>query len=282
MGRRPRNDFAGATHHVMNRGVDRARIFFGDADRVEFGRRLAEIHDRFGVEVVAYCLMPNHYHLLVHTPTGDLSKAMHHLSLTYTRHTNDRLGRDGPLFRGRYHSIVVSTDAYLACAARYIHRNPLALSGVEHPADYRWSSYRALLGFRSAPPFLNSTMIVGAGRADIDEFARFTESLDPIGPPIDLKTALLLADLAQSAADTEPQEGAAPVTRRLVLTLMADMTDCPRLRDTILRHLEFPTDAARRAALHRARRLTDHPVVHAVINQLPLVSDTRGNAGRAA
>jgi putative transposase len=112
---------------MMNRGIDRQPVFFADADGVKFGRRLAEVHERFGVETLAYCLMPNHYHLLIRLPGGGLAAAIHHLGSLYTRNTNDRTGRDGPLFRGRYHSIRVDTDEYLLWAARYIHRNPLAL-----------------------------------------------------------------------------------------------------------------------------------------------------------
>ena len=266
MGRRPRHDHPGATHHVMNRGVDRAAIFYDDADRVEFGRRLSEIHERFGTEVVAYCLMPNHYHLLVHTPDGHLGTAMHHLSLTYTRHTNDRVGRDGPIFRGRYHSIPVSTDAYLIAATRYIHRNPLALVGIDDPADYRWSSYRSYLGLRRSPEFLKTEMVTGSDRSRI------------AGRPIDLDTAKLLAELAQSAADTEPTGSGPTVTARSVLALIADTTDCPTLRASLIDELGYPSDAARRMATHRARRLAEHPVVRAVLDQLPLVSDTRGDA----
>jgi REP element-mobilizing transposase RayT len=83
----------------MNRGVNREPTFFADVDRRQFGHRLADIHERFGVETLAYCLMDNHYHLLLRARDGGLSRAMHHLGLVYTRRTNDRLGRDGPLFR---------------------------------------------------------------------------------------------------------------------------------------------------------------------------------------
>ena len=80
-------------------------MFFADEDRIEFGRVLGEIHERFGVETLAYCLVPNHYHLLLRCPDGGLSAAMQHLGSTFTRRMNDRAGRDGPLFRGRFHAI---------------------------------------------------------------------------------------------------------------------------------------------------------------------------------
>lgn len=130
MGRALRPDRPGGWYHVVNRGVDHQPIFFDDSDRVDFGRLLGVGHDRFGVEVHAYCLMTNHFHLLVHCPNGGLSDFMHDVTATFTRHVNDRLGRDGPLVRGRFRSFIVDSDAYVLCATRYIHRNPLDIADV--------------------------------------------------------------------------------------------------------------------------------------------------------
>ena len=135
---------------MMNRGVNRQLVFFSDADRVEFGRVLAEMHQRFGVETLAYCLMPNHYHLVLRCPDGGLSDAMQHVGSTYTRRTNTRVGRDGPLFRGRFHAIHVADDVYLKWVVRYIHRNAVDIAGIQGCEDYRWSSYRSYLGLRRA------------------------------------------------------------------------------------------------------------------------------------
>lgn len=177
----------------MNRGVDRQAVFFGDADRAEFGRALAEVHDRFEVETIAYCLMGNHYHLLLRAPGDQLSKAMHHLGTTYTARTNRRRARDGPLFRGRFHSIPVETDTYFMWAAAYIHRNPLDLPGVRRPADYRWSSYRTYLGLRHRPEFVNTDLLLGFFGHDPARLAGFTEQ----APTIDLTSGDVIADLLQ-------------------------------------------------------------------------------------
>ena len=165
-------------HHVMNRGVNHQRIFFDDADRIEFGARLEDINQRFGIETLAYALMTNHYHLLLRTPAGGLSEAMHRLGLVYVKRTNKRVGRDGPLFRSRFHSIPVTTDAYLRYAARYIHRNPLELPGVARPEFYRWSSYRTYRGFRSPAPFMNTSLVLRLFDDDRDDLARFTDGED--------------------------------------------------------------------------------------------------------
>lgn len=157
----------------MNRGADRRNVFFDDSDRIEFGARLADIYERFGVETHAYCLMDNHYHTLFHCPDGGLSLAMQRLGSLYTRHVNDRLGRDGALFRGRFHSRVITSEAHLVAAARYIHRNPLDLPGIDQPDGYRWSSHRTYLGFREPPPWMVTSTVLGAFDGDAVAFDRF-------------------------------------------------------------------------------------------------------------
>jgi REP element-mobilizing transposase RayT len=151
----------------MNRGVDHGRVFFDDSDRIEMGSRFADIHDRFGVVVLAYCLMDNHYHCVLQCPNGGLSEAMQRLGSLYTRHVNDRLGRDGPLFRGRFASRQIADGPYLLAACRYVHRNPLVIEGIDDPADYRWSSHRTYLGLRPTPPWLRQqpALRVAMGRA---------------------------------------------------------------------------------------------------------------------
>jgi len=161
MARSPRSDPEAGWHHVMNRGINHRDVFFGDLDRLEFGSRLCDIHERFGIQIHAYCLMDNHYHLLVHCPDGGLSPAMQRLGSLYTRHVNDRLGRDGAIFRGRFHSRIVDSDAHLLAAARYIHRNALDLPGVDSPDAYRWSSHRAYLGYRRRPWWLHLDVVLG-------------------------------------------------------------------------------------------------------------------------
>jgi len=104
--RRKRVDYPGAWHHVMNRGARRAPIFAEESDCGELLRAVGETVARFGVEVHAYALMPNHYHLLVRSMVGNLSRAMRHLNGVYTQRINSAHGWDGPVFRGRFHSKV--------------------------------------------------------------------------------------------------------------------------------------------------------------------------------
>jgi len=147
MSRPLRIEFEGAWYHVMNRGRAREAIFADEADYETLLDAVAEATDRFGVEIHAYCLMPNHYHLLVRTPHGNLGRVMRHIDGVYTQRYNRRHGIDGPLFRGRYRAILVDADAYLLSVSRYIHRNPIdgVRPLVENLEDWCWSSFPAFL-----------------------------------------------------------------------------------------------------------------------------------------
>ena len=172
----------------MNRGVDRSPVFVDDESRVDFGRLLAENAQRFGVEVLAYCLMDNHYHLVVHCPQAALSASMQRLSSMFTRHLNDRVGRDGPVFRGRFTSRTITSSQYLASAVRYVHRNPLDLPAVDSVDGYRWSSHRPYLGYRRAQPWLRTDVVLD-WFDDPAAFHRFV-SEERAGPPAPDRTAL--------------------------------------------------------------------------------------------
>ena len=162
----------------MNRGANRSSIFFDDNDRIEVGQRLAEIHELFEIEVHAYCLMANHFHWLLHCPNGGLSPAMQRFSSLFTRHVNDRHGRDGPIFRGRFHSRLITDEAYLLNACRYIHRNALDIDGVNDLAAYRWSSHRTYLGLRQRPAWLSTSVILDRFGGDRSDFDRFVQGAD--------------------------------------------------------------------------------------------------------
>ncbi len=138
----------------MNRGLSRQTIFHTNEHRELFLNLLADIHQRFGVQIHAYCLMDNHYHLLLYTPKSNLSRAMRHLDGVYTQRFNKSQKRDGPLFRGRYKSILIDADNYLLQVSRYIHLNPVEANIVELPQEYHWSSCRFFLDSTGAPSWL--------------------------------------------------------------------------------------------------------------------------------
>jgi len=129
----------------MNRGRRGDEIFTEAEDYAAFIDLLKEIVDDYNVKVSAYCLMSNHYHLLVKTPDSNISRAMRHLNGVYTQRYNRIHHCDGPLFRGRYKAILVEADSYLLELLRYIHRNPLEANLVDNLQKYNWSSHKGYL-----------------------------------------------------------------------------------------------------------------------------------------
>ena len=157
----------------MNRGADHQPIFKNDLDRHDFLRLLGRTRDRFGLEIHAHCLMGNHFHAVVRTPEAVLSESMQFLSATFTRHFNMRHLRDGPLFRGRFVSVVIESDDQLLNGVRYVLRNPLDLGRDVDICNYRWSSMASYLDRRLSPKWLVRSDVLGLFRGDIDAFRRF-------------------------------------------------------------------------------------------------------------
>ena len=151
MPRKPRTDYAGAWHHLMNRGAGRLAIFRDDDDRKAFLDCLSSAGQAAQMEIHGYCLMGNHFHLLVHSKVGMLSDFMRLLSGRYSRQFNQRWSSDGPIFRARTLSVEISSDAHLVSASRYIHLNPVEAGFVSRPEAWPWSSAAAFLG-REPPP----------------------------------------------------------------------------------------------------------------------------------
>jgi len=116
----------------MNRGRRGEQIFSRSGDYEVFIELLKEATDLWGVQISAYCLMPNHYHLLIQTPQGNISRCMRHINGVYTQRYNRLHKCDGQLFRGRYKSILVEQDSYLLELVRYIHRNPLRAGLIDN------------------------------------------------------------------------------------------------------------------------------------------------------
>ena len=145
MSRPLRIQYPDAWYHVMNRGRRGDEIFREDGDYKAFVNLLKETVEDYNVRVAAYCLMSNHYHLLVQTPDSNLSRAMRHLNGVYTQRYNRVHHCDGQLFRGRYKSILIEADSYLLELLRYIHRNPLEAGLVNNLQKYNWSSHKGYL-----------------------------------------------------------------------------------------------------------------------------------------
>lgn len=166
MGRPLRIEYPGAYYHVFNRGIERRQVFPEAADYEWFLERTAVVHRRYRVILHAYCILPNHYHLLVQTLEKGLHKCMQDLASQYSRHYNGLRKRVGPLFQGRYGAVLIGSDRYVMAVARYIHLNPVKAEIAENAVRYRWSSYGAFMGVRPPEGGLHTDWLLGLhGRA---------------------------------------------------------------------------------------------------------------------
>ena len=267
--RRQRVDYEGAWHHVMNRGARRSPIFTTAADAHRFLGQIAAQIERTGIEVHAYCLMTNHFHLLVRSPDRQLSDFMQQLSAGYTRLFNRWRGYDGPLFRGRFLSKVVDTDAYLSAAGRYIMRNPIDVRPAVPLDRYRWSSYGAYLGLTERPDWLTTDFLWRFHGSSVESLRAHVE-----GEPIVVPIAVLLDVLSMQLAQCHPDPTIDTVRlERLAATAVADHLAHDRAAE-LINALGFASSEAERKARQRARqRLETSPfLVDAIERTLALVS----------
>jgi putative transposase len=161
MARPLRIEFPGAVYHVTSRGDRREAIFEDDQDRDTFLTVVAQATERFDAVVLAYCLMDNHYHLVLHTRRGNLSRLMQQLNGVYTQAYNRRHRKVGHLFQGRFKGILVDENAYLLEVCRYVDLNPVRARLVRDPGNWRWSSYRAHTGNAISPDWLDTAAVHG-------------------------------------------------------------------------------------------------------------------------
>jgi REP element-mobilizing transposase RayT len=162
MSRPLRIEFAGGLYHVISRGDGREAIFLGKKDRRLFLGVLAEVVPACNWAMQAYCLMDNHYHLLLETPDGNVSKGMRQVNGVYTQRFNRQHGRVGHVFQGRYKAIIVQKESYLLELARYVVLNLVRARVVRSPAEWPWSSYRASAGLCEAPLWLTTDGLLSA------------------------------------------------------------------------------------------------------------------------
>ena len=155
-----RIQYPNAWYHVMNRGRRGEQVFETKTDYERFVDIILEATELFALRVSAYCLMPNHYHLLVQTPDANLSRCMRHINGVYTQRYNREHLLDGQLFRGRYKAIVVAEDRYLLQLVRYIHRNPVRATMVNNAEDYSWSSHKGYLSIANRWNWLHKQVIL--------------------------------------------------------------------------------------------------------------------------
>ncbi len=176
--RQPRIDAPDTLHHVTTRAVNRVLLFRDDADYAAYVQFLGVTCDRHGLACIAYCLMPNHVHLVVRTANGHLSGAMQYLGAAYARRHHQRYRSSGHVFQGRFDSMQVNRDAYLLEVVRYVLLNPVRGGLARTAPDWRWSSAREALALRPAREWMDFTLIYGLlGSGDGQHVNRLTRLL---------------------------------------------------------------------------------------------------------
>jgi len=172
-------EFPGAVYHITSRGNAQADIFLDDTDREMFLYTLAGVIGRFGWVCHAYCLMDNHYHLVIETPGANLCLGMRQLNGVYTQRFNRSHQRAGHIFQGRFKSILVERDAYLMELCRYVVLNPVRANMVEDVRLWAWSSYCATVGLIGSPAWLNDDWLLSQfgqqRRRSMERYAQFVE-----------------------------------------------------------------------------------------------------------
>lgn len=224
MARPLRIEFAGALYHITSRGDGQDEIFLGGEDRDLWLNILGHICERFNWVVHAYCQMGNHYHILIETPDGNLSKGMRQLNGVYTQRFNRIHHRVGHVFQGRYKAILVQKDAYLLELSRYIVLNPVRAHMVRSARDWPWSNYRATAGMTTAPNWLETDWILAAFAERKKEaqtaYRRFvSDGRNQPSPWEDLKNQIYLGseafvEVMQRKMDVDQRLSEIPKTQR--------------------------------------------------------------------
>lgn len=175
-----RIEFEGALYHVTSRGDRKEDIYEDDRDRHVFLAILEDVIGRFNWLCHAYCLMGNHYHLVIETPDANLAKGMRQLNGVYSQASNRRHERVGHLFQGRYKAILVDRNAYMMELSRYVVLNPVRARLVAHPGDWQWSSYRAMTGCKYVPDWLTTrdllSLFGNSQKEAVERYAKFVEA----------------------------------------------------------------------------------------------------------
>lgn len=257
MARPLRIHYPGAVYHVTSRGNERRSIYRDDTDRAIFLEVLAHVAERYGWVVHAYCLMGNHYHLLVETPHANIAIGMRQLNGLYAQRFNRRHGRVGHLFQGRYAAILIQKERHFLRAARYVVRNPVRANLCASPEQWRCSSCAATAGLVPPPAFLTVEPLrrcFGDGGAGCTGYLEFVSKEDSTFRA-DLRGEIYLGDdvFARTHADPDASPEV-PRTQRHPVT--------PELQELFDRHGRHAIAIAYRDHGYSLRQIADHLGIH--------------------
>jgi len=234
MARPLRIEYPGAFYHVTSRGNEQKDIFKSRRDREQFLSYLKFSTERYGAVIHAYCLMSNHYHLLLETPEGNLSQIMRHINGAYTTYFNVKRKRAGHLFQGRFKAILIEADEYAAELSRYIHLNPVKAGIVAKPDEYEWSSYRYYIGQAEAPTWLRLGFVLAyyGEMAAMEKYREFVnevreqESESPLKGAVAatiLGSSEFVKRITQSHLDEKQADRNVPAVRKLARPTLVEI-----------------------------------------------------------
>ena len=268
MARPLRIQYEGALYHITSRGNAGAKIFQTDSDRLQFLDVLSRVVSRFGWICHAYCLMSNHYHLLIETPAANLSQGMQLLNGVYTQRFNRASKRSGHVFQGRFKAILVEKESHLLELARYIVLNPVRAKAAQSARAWPWSSYRATAGLVEIPEFLTVDWVLsqfGTKRASaIRAYRHFVSQGCSLDVWEDLRAGSLLGDdefaermkplLADAPLDPNILRRERDAARPSLEMLFTDVTDRTtrnqRIHDAIREHHYTLQEVGQYVGLH--------------------------------
>ncbi len=199
MGRALRIEYPGAFYHITSRGNQSQPIYYIDADRRHFLNILYEAIDKYSVRIHSYVCMTTHYHILLETPLGNLSRCMHFVNVSYTNYFNTRHDRIGHVLHGRYDARLIQKDRYLANVSRYIHLNPVRAGMVKSPQEFPWSSYKDFIGRRDSLVYTSEVLNMFSRNKvkAIKLYRQFVEDVKEgadINPFTEMKAGTILGD----------------------------------------------------------------------------------------
>jgi REP element-mobilizing transposase RayT len=219
MARPIRVEYPGAVYHVICRGNNRQAIYRDDEDRRRYLEKLYYYCQDKKVNLLAYCLMPNHVHLLLETPQGNLSKMMQAFQTSYTVYFNKRHGRTGHVFEQRYKAMVVDKDNYLLQVSRYIHLNAVSAKLAERAQDYRWCSYGSYLKGKGIPGLKTETVLGQLNGSKTRQLRQYREYVEggraeqPGNPAPEVRQQIYVGD-DEFVEATQKRGTASPTTER--------------------------------------------------------------------
>ena len=268
MARPLRVEFPGALYLVTARALARHKLYRDAAEAEDFVGRLPALQEGFGVRCHGYCLLPNHYHLLLETPRANLSRALHRLNAGFTATTNARRRRKGPLLQSRYRALVIEAQPWLLRLSLHLHLNPLRRKLAARPEQYPWSSAGVFLSPEGRPPWLETSRVldlaggVAAYRELLEEGVRHPPKAP--WPQVWRQTVLGGDDLRQrvqelaAASDSREIPGFSSarsdgLSLDAVVLAVSEYTGVPE--ESVYRG-KFQRVLARKLALYLARRFT--------------------------